>query len=137
MEDTNLRFLGFDNDVNGNNIAKFGTPGERSFSVQTNKPQLQGTHELRSYKPEELSKEDLETIENEITEFIKNFGSEKQQKHLQESKKIKENKNYYQGELDKIDTNSEYPPKIKITGGEGGETKNIDINEESAKTLIK
>lgn len=131
LENSDLKFLGFSNDVNGNSIAKFKASGERAFSIQTNKPQLQKTHELRSKKPDELTKDELKTIEKEVTDFIENYGTQKQKKQ------IKEQSNYYKSELDKIDVNSEYPPKIKITGGKGGETKNIDINEESAKTLIK
>jgi hypothetical protein len=47
------------------------------------------------------------------------------------------NENYYTNELDKIDTNSEYSPRIQIANGEGiGKTKWMSLNEESAEILI-
>jgi len=46
-------------------------------------------------------------------------------------------KNYYSGELAKINTNSEFAPTIKITGSNGNQTKQLSINKESAEVLIK
>lgn len=48
------------------------------------------------------------------------------------------NYNYYKSELERINTESVYPPSVKIFNGEGGnDTKHMNINEESAKVLIE
>ena len=43
--------------------------------------------------------------------------------------------NYYQLELNKVNTKSEYPPTIKINSITGN-TKNLTLNKESAEILI-
>ena len=43
--------------------------------------------------------------------------------------------NYYEGELNKIDFQSEYKPVIKIKGTDT-ETKWMDLNEQSARVLV-
>lgn len=42
---------------------------------------------------------------------------------------------YYKRELDRVDTNSESPAKFKFQGNDS--TKWLDLNNESAKDLIK
>lgn len=46
-------------------------------------------------------------------------------------------KDYYLNELNKIDTTNQYPANIKIHGGSGEATKHLDLNAESAETLVK
>lgn len=45
--------------------------------------------------------------------------------------------NYYKSELNKINVNSEYAPKIQIVGGEGEKTKFITLNSESIPFIMK
>lgn len=46
-----------------------------------------------------------------------------------------ESASYYKTQLNKINLDSEYAPKIKISG-DGSETNHIDINKESAQALV-
>lgn len=45
--------------------------------------------------------------------------------------------NYYEKELSRIVTTTEYAPKIKVTNPQGEDTKYMDLNPESAKALIE
>lgn len=47
-----------------------------------------------------------------------------------------ENTNYYQDELSKVETKSIYPANLKIRSI-SGETKWLNLNDESANELIK
>ena len=44
--------------------------------------------------------------------------------------------NYYQDQLNVIDTKNEYAPTIQIKDANGDKTKNMDLNEDSAKVLV-
>ena len=44
---------------------------------------------------------------------------------------------YYQKQLNSIDINGEYPPSIIVYDGQGGSTKQLSLNKESAKDLIQ
>lgn len=50
---------------------------------------------------------------------------------------MKKEINYYQSELSKIDTKSEYAPQIVISDAEGNKTKSLNLNKESKDELIK
>lgn len=45
--------------------------------------------------------------------------------------------NYYESQLKELNTKSEYPLSIKLFDGEGGNTKQLDLNEESIPVLIE
>ena len=46
--------------------------------------------------------------------------------------------NYYQNELNQVNTESSFAPKMKVWSGEGhGATKTLDINKESAQVLVE
>lgn len=47
-----------------------------------------------------------------------------------------ESASYYKTQLNRINLDSVYAPKIKIRGGVDGETNYIDINKESAQALV-
>jgi hypothetical protein len=47
-----------------------------------------------------------------------------------------EKQSYYEGQLNLINFHQTYSPTFKINGGENS-TKWMDLNEESAKVLIK
>lgn len=49
---------------------------------------------------------------------------------------IMEKFNYYRSELENIDTKNQYAPTVQIKDANGNKTKNMDINEESAKELV-
>ena len=44
--------------------------------------------------------------------------------------------NFYKGEISRIDTNTGYAPHIKVADSNGGATKFISLNPESAKVMI-
>ena len=44
--------------------------------------------------------------------------------------------NYYQKQLEVIDTKNEYAPTIQIKDANGDKTKWLDINKESAQDLV-
>ena len=44
--------------------------------------------------------------------------------------------NYYQKQLEVIDTKNEYAPTIQIKDANGDKTKNMDLNKDSAKVLV-
>jgi hypothetical protein len=45
--------------------------------------------------------------------------------------------NYYESQLNKIEQKGEFAPKLKVSGANDKETHWLDINEESAKELVK
>ncbi len=45
--------------------------------------------------------------------------------------------NYYDSELKKLDTASQYPLSVKFFDGNGNQTKQLDLNSESIKEIDK
>ena len=58
-------------------------------------------------------------------------------KYLIENRIAKENSSYYQSELNSLNTESDFPLKIKITDGEGNSTKYLNLNSESVPVIIE
>ena len=84
FENSNLRIVGSGLDINGNRIVKVSLPNQRAFSIQTNGT-LPYTHRLlRNFNTNDvdLSFKEIESMENEITDYVKKYGSEKQKKSL-------------------------------------------------------
>ena len=81
FENSNLYLYGFGKDSNGNSIVKIGFPNQRAFSIQTNGV-LKFTHDKRGYSLNELTKNDIEKIEKEVVEYVKEYGSKEQKSKL-------------------------------------------------------
>jgi len=80
---SNLYFNSFGKDSNGNSVIKVSFPNSRAFSIQTN-GDLPKTHSLKQQysKIENLSDKDLIIVEKEVTDYVKEFGSDTQIKKL-------------------------------------------------------
>ena len=80
---SNLYFNSFGKDSNGNSVIKVSFPNSRAFSIQTN-GDLPKTHSLKQQysKIENLSDKDLKIVEKEVTDYVKEFGSDTQIKKL-------------------------------------------------------
>lgn len=71
---TNLTIKKFGMDINGNHIITLSEPNKRGFSIQTN-GNLPKTHNMKGYKPKELSAEQLEIIAKEVKEHLDRLNS--------------------------------------------------------------
>ena len=80
---SNLYFNSFGKDSNGNSVIKVSFPNSRAFSIQTN-GDLPKTHSLKQQysKIDNLSDKDLKIVEKEVTDYVKEFGSDTQIKKL-------------------------------------------------------
>jgi hypothetical protein len=81
LPNTNLFYKGFSRDVNGNSVIKISTPNGKPFSIQTN-VNLPNTHKLLSVGSQKLSDVELNTIKNEIVNYIQKYGTVKQKSDL-------------------------------------------------------
>lgn len=82
LPNLNLYFMGTGLDKNGNRVIKLRFRfGKRSFSVQTNCTELEGTHNvLRSGA--DLTPEDLKVVSSEIFLFLGNYGTRLQKERI-------------------------------------------------------
>jgi len=87
FSNSNLYFNGFGKDSNGNSIIKISFPNSRAFSIQTN-GNLPKTHKIKMQysKIEDVPSGELKVIENEVLEYIKEYGNNSQIKKLKVSK---------------------------------------------------
>jgi hypothetical protein len=85
LSNSNLYLIGFGLDSNGNSIVKLHYPNQRGFSIQTNGV-LRETNYISDRLPKggikNLTKNQLNDIENEVIKFIKSFGSKIQKSKL-------------------------------------------------------
>ena len=81
FENSNLYLNGFGMDTNGNSVVKVSFPNQRAFSIQTNGV-LKETNNLYTKNINDLSDAQKHTIEKEVVEYVKEFGSDEQKKRL-------------------------------------------------------
>ena len=83
FSNSNLYFKGFGKDINGNSVIKVYFPNSRAFSIQTN-GNLPETHSIKMEysKIEKVPASDLKVIEKEVTEYIKEYGTDTQKRKL-------------------------------------------------------
>lgn len=72
---SNLYIKGWGLDTNGNMRIIVGFPNDKGFSIQTN-GKLKRTHNIISGKSDKsFDDAELETIGNEVTEYVSKYGS--------------------------------------------------------------
>lgn len=84
FQHSNLRIVGTGIDKNGNRVVKVSFPNQRPFSIQTN-GNLPKTHSLlKDYdkKNTNFYKGEIESMEDEILDYIEKYGSENQKKSV-------------------------------------------------------
>lgn len=90
FENSNVIFYGFSHDKNGNSVVKVGFPNQTAFSLQINDPSwFRFTKGKYTKNISELEPSDVVKIEEEIVEYIRNFGSKKQKESLKVYSKFK------------------------------------------------
>jgi len=82
FENSNLILYGFGKDTNGNSIVKIGFPNQRTFSIQTNNIGLETSHNKRGYAVHELDQKEIDSIEKEVVEYLKENGTKEQKAKL-------------------------------------------------------
>lgn len=95
---SNLRIIGTGIDTNGNRVVKVSIANQRPFSIQTN-GNLPNTHRLlRGYdKNTNLYEGEIESMENEIVDYVENYGSPNQKKSLKIYSNWLDKDNYAKG----------------------------------------
>jgi hypothetical protein len=84
FQHSNLRIVGTGIDKNGNRVVKVSFPNQRPFSIQTN-GNLPKTHSLlKDYDKKNINfyKGEIESMEDEILDYIEKYGSENQKKSV-------------------------------------------------------
>jgi hypothetical protein len=83
FQHSNIRIVGTGMDTNGNRVVKVSFPNQRPFSIQTN-GNLPKTHNLlKGYdKNTNFSVKEIESMEDEILDYVENYGSANQKKSL-------------------------------------------------------
>lgn len=82
LPNTNLQLVSHGRDSNGNRTVQVQLPNDRAFSIQTN-GNLPKTHSiLTGIKISDLKEDDILVIEKEVSDYIQEFGSEKQKNKL-------------------------------------------------------
>ena len=81
FKNSNLYLNGFGLDSNGNSVVKVSFPNQRAFSIQTNGV-LNETNSLYTKKIGDLTDAQIKTIEKEVVEYVKQFGSKEQKQRL-------------------------------------------------------
>jgi hypothetical protein len=81
FNNSNLYLNGFGMDSNGNSVVKVSFPNQRAFSIQTNGV-LKETNSLYTKKIGDLSEAQIKTIEKEVVDYVKQFGSKEQKQRL-------------------------------------------------------
>lgn len=82
---SNLRLVGFGNDINGNRVIRLKYPNSRGFSIQTGGNMLPETDWFSDRywnSLQMITYVDLAKIEKEIVDYIKKYGSVTQKKKL-------------------------------------------------------
>lgn len=133
FENSNLYLYGFGKDSNGNSIVKIGFPNQRAFSIQTNGV-LNFTHDKRGYSLNELTKEDIEKIEKEVVEYVKEYGSKEQKSKLKTYSKFVDG-----GSVGEIEAKiADYRKRAENKSlPESAKNKFLSMAEELEKTLPK
>lgn len=92
FKNSNLSLVGVGKDTNGNSVVKVKYPNDPAFSIQTGS--IQKVHDLvRGQKMKDilaLSDKDKATIEKEVTDYVKKYGSAKQKSGLKEAGKTEQ-----------------------------------------------
>jgi len=99
FQHSNLRIVGTGMDTNGNRVVKVSFPNQRAFTIQTNGT-LPETHRLlRNYDEEktEFSFREIESMEDEILDYVENYGSKKQKDSLRVYGSYLDKNNYAKG----------------------------------------
>jgi hypothetical protein len=81
FDNSNLYLNGFGMDSNGNSVVKVSFPNQRAFSIQTNGV-LKETNSLYTKKIGDLTEAQIKTIEKEVVDYVKQFGSKEQKQRL-------------------------------------------------------
>jgi hypothetical protein len=81
FDNSNLYLNGFGMDSNGNSVVKVSFPNQRAFSIQTNGV-LKETNSLYTKNIKELTEAQIKTIEKEVVDYVKQFGSKEQKQRL-------------------------------------------------------
>jgi hypothetical protein len=81
FDNSNLYLNGFGMDSNGNSVVKVSFPNQRAFSIQTNGV-LKETNNLYTKNIKELTEAQIKTIEKEVVDYVKQFGSKEQKQRL-------------------------------------------------------
>jgi hypothetical protein len=81
FDNSNLYLNGFGIDSNGNSVVKVSFPNQRAFSIQTNGV-LKETNNLYTKNINDLKESEKKTIEKEVVEYVKEFGSKEQKQRL-------------------------------------------------------
>lgn len=83
FETSNLHLEGYGHDTNGNHVVKVSFPNQRAFSIQTVGVLPNTNRILRGKnKLSELDAKEIELIEKEVVDYVKNYGSKNQKEHL-------------------------------------------------------
>lgn len=83
FDTANMVFSGLGRDVNGNRIIKVGFLNKRGFSIQTNNGAMPISNGVSmSNKVSDLTAKELQSIEKEVINYVKKFGSPAQKKAL-------------------------------------------------------
>jgi antirestriction protein len=98
FQHSNLRIVGTGIDSNGNRIVKVSFPNQKAFSIQSN-GNLPETHKLlKNYnKNSNFSIGEIELMEDEITDYVENYGSANQKKSLKIYGSMLDKNNYAKG----------------------------------------
>ncbi len=82
LPNTNLIVRGFGRDQNGNSLIQLSFYDGTKFTLQTGN--LQKTHSIkqRGVKASELDESELQTIRDEVVDYIQNYGSKLQKSKL-------------------------------------------------------
>ncbi|NTW18170.1 MAG: hypothetical protein HGA42_00550 [Nostocales cyanobacterium W4_Combined_metabat2_030] len=83
FDTANMVFNGLGRDVNGNRIIKVGFLNKRGFSIQTNNGLMPISNGVSmSNKVSDFNAKELQSIEEEVINYVKKFGSLAQKKAL-------------------------------------------------------
>ncbi len=80
----NLYLKGFGIDTNGNSVVRLSFPNNGGFSIQTNGVlrETQYIGDRKGKKLNTITVEELRTIEKEVVNYVKKYGSALQKKRL-------------------------------------------------------
>jgi len=77
LPNSNLYLYGWGRDTNGNSAIKIGFPNRKGFTIQTNGV-LPFSNSIKNTSLSDLSENDIEKIEKEVVNYVKNYGSSNQ-----------------------------------------------------------
>jgi len=81
LPNSNLSVVGAGHDVNGNAVVRFQFPNQRAFSVQVYGDMFNDAYS-ELIRTRQLSSHNLQILEREIIDYIREFGSKQQQSSL-------------------------------------------------------